>query len=218
MDGRRETELLTAEDEAAEELARRVIGRVAPEETEIFAVVRDAYRRDPERLTGPGDGRDRMLGFGIEAAAALLTPLVLGISAEVVRHLALEAVGAIEVRDRLRRLLGRRRGDAPDALTATVDDALAIEPEAAPRAGAEQATAPRTAPPTGADDAEVAPADTAGPAAPAPRGADAAPPAPPVDVHRIRELVLTRCRQAGVEEDRAHLIADAVVGALHVDG
>ncbi|MEV4489694.1 hypothetical protein AB0K04_06230 [Micromonospora coxensis] len=212
MDGRRKTELLTAEDEAAEELARRVIGRVAPEETEIFAVVRDAYRRDPGRLTAPGDGRDRMLGFGIEAAAALLTPLVLGISAEVVRHLALEAVGAIEVRDRLRRLLGRRRVDSADALTAATEDALDTEPRAAlgaeagePQAAlaAEAATEPETA-------------RTAGPDAP--RDGDAAPAAPPVDARRIRELVVTRCRQAGVEEDRARLIADAVVGALHVDG
>ncbi|MEV4478469.1 hypothetical protein [Micromonospora coxensis] len=213
MDGRRETELLTAEDEAAEELARRVIGRVAPEETEIFAVVRDAYRRDPGRLTGPGDGRDRMLGFGIEAAAALLTPLVLGISAEVVRHLALEAVGAIEVRDRLRRLLGRRRVDSADALTAVTEDALDSEPRAA--LGAEAAAGPQAA--LAAEAAtEPETARTAGPDVP--RDGDAVPAAPPVDARRIRDLVVTRCRQAGVEEDRARLIADAVVGALHVDG
>ncbi|NJP35329.1 hypothetical protein [Micromonospora thermarum] len=179
MESRRVSELPSVEDAVVQELARRVVSRVAPEEGEIFDIVRDAYRRDPQRLTSPGGGRDQMLGFGVEAAAALLTPLALGISAEVVRHLTMEAVGAIEVGDRLRGLLRRRR------------DADPADGQATP------------APHTG--DPEAAPA-----ASPAP--------APPADHARIREIVLTRCRQAGVDDDRAGLIADAVVGALHHDG
>jgi hypothetical protein len=175
---RRDTEPLSVEEAAVEELARRVVRRVAPEEGEIFDAVRDAYRRDPHRLGGPGGG-DRLLGFGVEAVAALLTPLALGIGAEVVRHLTLEAVGAVEVGDRLRHLLGRRR--------------------AAGRAAGQACPDRRTG------DAELAATD---------------PPALPsaADRARIREIVLTRCRQAGVDDDRAGLIADAVIGALHSDG
>ncbi|MEU0156396.1 hypothetical protein [Micromonospora fulviviridis] len=173
-----EAELLPVEEAAVEELARRAVRRVAPEEGEIFDVVRDAYRRNPQRLAGSGDGRERMLGFGVEAAAALLTPLVLGISVEVVRHLTMEAVGAIEVRDRLRGLLNRPRN--------------------AGSAGGAEAHVSHTG------DAEAPPVAPAALASPA-------------DDVRIREIVLSRCRQAGVDNDRASLIADAVVGAIHHD-
>ncbi|WP_157740302.1 hypothetical protein [Micromonospora auratinigra] len=165
MTGRRDVEPPPGEEAAAAELARRVVDRVAPEEGEIFDVVREAYRRDPARLAASADGRDRMLGFGLEGTVALLTPLALGIGVEVVRQLSLEAVGALEVGDRLRGVLRRRRAADPPA-------ALAPAPESAE---------------------------------PAPAAADHA---------RIREVVLTRCRQAGVDPDRADLIADAVIGAL----
>ncbi|WP_157548093.1 hypothetical protein [Micromonospora sp. ATCC 39149] len=192
MESRREVEPLSAEDAAAEELARRVVRQVAPEEGEIFDVVREAYLRDPRRLTGPGDGRDRMLGFGVEAAAALLTPLVLGISAEVVRHLALEAVSAVEVRDRLRRRLGRRQDQV----------------RADPASGPDDAVTPRPRDALTAESKDVS----------ASHDADAAPSGAPLDAQRMRKIVLTRCQQAGVDEGRARLIADAVVGALQTDG
>lgn len=192
VESRRNVEPLPV-DAAAEELARLVVLRVAPEEEEIFDVVRVAYLRDPRRLTGPGDGRDRMLGFGVEAAAALLTPLVLGISVEVLRHLALEAAEAIEVRDRLRRRLGRRQEPTPPEPVPEPDATVAPRPRDA-----------RTAEP------EDAPAVTS-------HDVVAAPVPPLPDPQRIREIVLTRCQLAGVAERRAQLIADAVVGALLTD-
>ena len=142
--------------ETAERLARSAVLRVAPEEEEIFDLVSAAYRRDPQRLTA-GAGRDEMLGFGVDDAMTLLTPVVLGAAAEVVRYLAVEAAGALEVRSRLRRVFRRR--DARRAVPATP----ALDP------------ARRAA---------------------------------------VRTIVLEKCRQAGVEPDRAELVADAVVGAL----
>src|SRR5689334_13760194 len=84
MRGRSRSVVTLSAQESAEELARLVIHRVAPEEDEIFAVVSAAARRPPV----PGAGPDEVLGFGVDAAVTLLTPVVLGAAAEVVRHLA----------------------------------------------------------------------------------------------------------------------------------
>ena len=143
-------------DESAEQLARSVVQRVAPEENEIFDAVAVAYRRDPQRLAR-GASRDEMLGFGVDAAMALLTPIALGAAAEVVRYLAVESAGALEVRPRLQRILRRRDKRREVPAPAALD--------------------------------------------PAKRAA-------------VREIVLEKCRQAGVEPERAELVADAVVGVL----
>jgi hypothetical protein len=150
-----------SEQEFAEQVARSVVGRVAPEEEEIFDLVAAAYRRDPQRLAR-GASRDEMLGFGVDATVALLTPIVLGAATEVVRYLAMETAGAIEVRSRLQRIF-RRRDARRDAVAEKPIAVAAINP------------ATRTA---------------------------------------VREIVLEKCRQAGVEPDRAELVADAVVGVL----
>jgi hypothetical protein len=106
-------------EETAEQLARLVIDGVAPEEAEIFDVVAAAYRRDPQRLA-KGAGRDEMLGFGIDTAVTLLTPVVLGAATEVMRYLAEETAGALDLRGRVQRLLSR--GAAPDEQAVPVLD------------------------------------------------------------------------------------------------
>lgn len=154
-----------SERESADQLARSVVRRVAPEEEEIFDVVAAAFHRDPRRLAR-GASRDEMLGFGVDATVALLTPIVLGAVTEVVRYLALETAGAIEVRSRLQRIFRRR-----DARREARRTAVAEQPVTVAAIG----PATRTA---------------------------------------VREIVLEKCRQAGVEADRAELVADAVVGVL----
>jgi len=144
----------SAED-SAEQLAREVVLKVAPEEAEIFDLVSAAYRRDPQRLATAA-GRDEMLGFGVEAVVALLTPVVLGAISEVISYLATETADAVGVPSRLQRLLRRGRHAAPAPVV------------------------------------ELDPAQVAG----------------------VREIVLAKCRQAGVEPERAGLVADAVAGAL----
>lgn len=137
------------------ELAHWVVTQVAPEEQELFRVISDAYERDPDRVTAGAGGRDEMLGFGFEAAAALMTPVVLAAVAEVVRYLAAEVVGAVGVQAWLRRRL---------------------QPRPANDAGGSALDAGQLA--------------------------------------RVREIVLDKCQQAGVEAARSQLLADGVVGAL----
>lgn len=137
------------------ELARWVVTQVAPEEQELFRVISDAYRRDPDRVTAGAGSRDEMLGFGFETVAVLMTPVVLAAVEEVVRYLAAEVVGAVGVQVWLRRVLRLKPGSG---------------------AGVSALDAGQLA--------------------------------------RVREIVLDKCQQAGVEEAKSQLLADGVVGAL----
>ena len=85
-------------EEVAEQLARHVVHGVAPEEDEIFDLVAAAWRRDPGRLADRAT-RDEMLGFGVEAALTLLTPVALGAATEVLRYLATETADALELQN-----------------------------------------------------------------------------------------------------------------------
>jgi hypothetical protein len=107
------------------ELARAVVGRIAPEELGLFEETEADYFRDP-RLVLRAGRRDEAVGFGLDLA--LLTPYVLMVGAVVVHFLAgvvSDAVGD-EVRDeikpviagRVRRLLRRddpAAADRPEA-------------------------------------------------------------------------------------------------------
>ena len=101
-------------EEVAEQLARHVVHGVAPEEDEIFDLVAAAWRRDPGRLADKAT-RDEMLGFGVEAALTLLTPVALGAATEVLRYLATETADALELQKRVDKLL-RRDPDGPAPL------------------------------------------------------------------------------------------------------
>jgi len=143
-----------------EDLARWVTAQVAPEEEELFGVINDAYRADPDRFAAGGKDGDEMLGFGVEAVAALMTPVVLAAVAEVARYLATQVGDAVRVR------LWLRRGRPAPAAAVDVD-------------------VPRL------DDTQLA---------------------------HVREIVLGKCAQAGVENGRSQLLADSVVGALRANG
>lgn len=78
-----DSESVTAEAE----LAEQIVLQVAPEERELFGVISEVYRHDPERFIAGGPARDEMLGFGVETAAALFTPIVLAAVGEVARYL-----------------------------------------------------------------------------------------------------------------------------------
>lgn len=148
-----------SEADLISDAAHLVVRRVAPDEEEIFALVGEAFRRDPERLLKTRGRADEMLGFGIDTTIALITPVVLAAVAEVVKYLAMEAAAAVDTRSRLRRLLNRKEKPAVVAAPAPVT----------------------------LDETQRA---------------------------RVREIVLDKCRQAGVAADRADLVADAVVGVL----
>ena len=74
---------LSQTDERAivEALARVAVDDAAPEEGPLFGPMADAYY-DPRRGTPSGSKSDEMLGFGVDAAAAvvLVTPVALEVA------------------------------------------------------------------------------------------------------------------------------------------
>lgn len=123
-------------DDLVAELARATVARAAPEELPLFAPMSEAYLADPNALD-QAKGRDEMLGFGVEAAAMLVTPIalqvardVLGFLHEQLRERAREqGEGAI---DRIiARLVGSDKGEVaneavPDLTDAQLEQVRAI--------------------------------------------------------------------------------------------
>ena len=73
-------------DDLVAELARAAVAKAAPEELPLFTPMSEAYFADPRALDG-GKKRDEMLGFGVEAAAMLVTPIALQVARDVVGFL-----------------------------------------------------------------------------------------------------------------------------------
>jgi hypothetical protein len=96
------------EHELVSELSRRVIAGAAPEELPLFRAVSRAYLDKGGRLPGSRRRGDELLGFGVETAAALLTPVVFEVAKTIVSFVLARARAAAE----------RRAG-------AAVDDAVA---------------------------------------------------------------------------------------------
>ena len=67
-------------------LARATVEKAAPEELPLFRATSEAYFEDPQALERSG-GKDEMLGFGVDAAMVLMTPVVLQIAKDVIGFL-----------------------------------------------------------------------------------------------------------------------------------
>ena len=84
-------------------LARATVEKAAPEELPLFRATSEAYFADPGALEQK-KGRDEMLGFGVDAAVLLVTPVALQVSRDVIGFLgqqlreraAAEGEGAID--------------------------------------------------------------------------------------------------------------------------
>ena len=91
------TDALSSADEQAlvEALARSAVQDAAPEELPLFAPTSEAYF-DPKRGTPAGAKSDEMLGFGVDAAAAMVfvTPVALEAARSVVSYLVAELQAA----------------------------------------------------------------------------------------------------------------------------
>jgi hypothetical protein len=102
----------TVEDALVEQLARSAVTQAAPEELPLFRPTSEAYFDDPESLGKTGSG-DRVLGFGVEAAAVLVTPVALTVARDVLNFIVEQVRGRAretgrDIFDRLAdRLLGR---------------------------------------------------------------------------------------------------------------
>jgi hypothetical protein len=115
----------------AETLARQAVAEAAPEELPMFSVTAAAYFDNPERAlaASKSPGKDEMLGFGLEAAAPVITTVALWIAQEVLRlvntqlqeNVKAESAGAI--RAFIQRLLQRfRRSDRAAPRTVRIGD------------------------------------------------------------------------------------------------
>ena len=70
------------DDALVASLARSAVAEAAPEELPLFRATSQAYFDDPEALKRQGSG-DQMLGFGVEAALVLVTPVALSVARDV---------------------------------------------------------------------------------------------------------------------------------------
>jgi transglutaminase-like putative cysteine protease len=120
-------------DELVAELAREAVATAAPQELPLFRAASRRYFEDPDGATRGTRGGDEVLGFGIEGAAILITPVALNIAKDVIRFLVDEITRTAKdearpaIEGRVRRLFRRGREaepepeEAPDALS---DDQL----------------------------------------------------------------------------------------------
>jgi hypothetical protein len=78
------------------EVARDVLSEIAPQEIPILAAASRAYFANPAAALRQASSKDNVLGFGIEAAAVVVTPAVLFVMSEVLDSLTRVAKKAIE--------------------------------------------------------------------------------------------------------------------------
>jgi hypothetical protein len=119
---------LTVEDALVAELARAAVTQAAPEELPLFPATSEAYFDDPDSLDR-GGGKDELLGFGVEAALVLVTPVALSVARDVLNFV-------------IEQVRGHARAAGTDAIDRLADRVLgrggekAAEPTAAAEPGA----------------------------------------------------------------------------------
>jgi hypothetical protein len=123
----------TAVDDAlVADLARVAVERTAPEELPLFRPTSEAFFQDPDAVPRRG-GRDELLGFGVDAAVVLVTPIALSVARDVARFVAdqLRSRLAKEGEGAVQRALDRvfKREAKPDAADAPAAAAAAAPPE-----------------------------------------------------------------------------------------
>jgi hypothetical protein len=179
---------LSQSDERAivEALARVAVDDAAPEEGPLFGPMTDAYY-DPKRGTPSGSKSDEMLGFGVDAAAAvvLVTPVALEVATKVLGYVVGELQTAFKdeakpmIQALVKRVLGRSK--KPEG------DQAAAEPAVEP--AAEPAVEPVAEP-------------------------AAAPQMTQAQLDELRKVALSTAERMGLREPKASVLADAIVGAM----
>jgi hypothetical protein len=122
----------TDERAVVEALARVAVDDAAPEERPLFDPMAEAYY-DPRRGTPSGSKSDEMLGFGVDAAIILVTPVALEAAKNVLGYLVGELQTAFKdeakpmIQAFVKRVMGRTsksdtatpEADAPEPPTLT---------------------------------------------------------------------------------------------------
>jgi hypothetical protein len=97
-----------SDDALVEALARSAVEQVAPEELPLFRATSEAYFADPASLE-QGRSRDDLLGFGVDAALVLVSPVALQVAKEVIGFVVAQfrEAAAEEGEGAIRRLVAR---------------------------------------------------------------------------------------------------------------
>jgi hypothetical protein len=129
----------TDEQAIIEGLAHSAVEEIAPEELPLFGPTSEAYF-DPARGTPAGAKSDEMLGFGVDAAAAmvLVTPVALEAAKSVVGFVVAELQTAFKdeakpmIQALVKRLLhrGAKPAGAPEGKAGEAGDQAAAKPAA----------------------------------------------------------------------------------------
>ena len=110
------------EDALVAQLARSAVSQAAPEELPLFRATSEAYFEDPESLERTGS-RDEMLGFGVDAALVLVTPVALAVARDVLHFVVaqIRTQASEHGKDAFDRLADRMlgRGSEPGSGAAT---------------------------------------------------------------------------------------------------
>ena len=134
------------DDALVAQLARDAVGKTAPEELpviradaldEMIRATSEAYFRDPSSVEKGNGSGDEMLGFGVDAALVLITPVALSVARDVLNFVVAQVRAkarehGTEAVDKLTdRILKRGDGEKKPA-----EPAAAKPPETAPAAPA----------------------------------------------------------------------------------
>jgi hypothetical protein len=175
----------SSDDAIVVALARATVERAAPEELVIFPAASEAYLegQDPSKKTRG----DPMLGFGIETAVVLITPIALTVAKDVLGFLRVQLKKQAEEHgddavDWFIDRLFHRGDDEPAASAPAPSDAAAPAP---------------------------APADTAATVEP-----DEQIELTDEQLEQVREFALEKAKQLKLPDAKAELLADSLVGSL----
>ena len=78
------------EADLAAELARDFVSKEAPYELPLFEATSEEFRRNPDRALAGDEAKDEMLGFGVDMALTVLTPIALVVAKDVVMFVTAE--------------------------------------------------------------------------------------------------------------------------------
>ena len=133
-------------------LARATLEKAAPEELPLFRATSEAYFENPRALEQKA-AKDEMLGFGVDAAVVLMTPVVLQVAQDVIGFLGQQlreraaAEGESAIDRIIQRLVHKDDGESKAEPVAELTDeqleqvhALAIKKGRALRLSDERAT------------------------------------------------------------------------------
>jgi hypothetical protein len=168
-----------------EALARSAVQDVAPEELPLFGPMSDAYF-DPWRGTPAGASSDEMLGFGVDAASAMV----------LVTPVALEAAKSV---------LGYVIGELQTALKDEAKPMIQALAKRILHPRAKAGAAPGAPGTPGGKAAEAAAQD---------EKADEPAPFSQEQLDEVHKVAVRTAQRMGMERAQASLVADAIVGAI----